>query len=353
MTPLGRALADRIRKSGPMPLEAYMEACNNYYYATRDPLGSSGDFTTAPEIHQMFGEIIGAALADAWTRAGKPPDAVYAELGPGRGTLAADALRLLRRAGFDGEVHLVETSPILRQAQAAQVPEARFHDDVETLPAAPLLLVANEFFDALPIRQLVDGHQRRLVLAGGGLAFDRDGPIVEISPARSAVAASIARHLAARGGAERTRAYLRGFVARLGLDGTRPVHDSGHLTRCRADDAPLRRERVLVAGDAAGLLEPWSREGISYALRSGALAGAAVAAGDLAGYERAVAAELTPSMQAGFRLLETFSRHPGFFHALLATPPGWRFFTRFCQGGAAFERTLARPPVRAALALLR
>ena len=159
--------------------------------------------------------------------------------------------------------------------------------------------------------------------------------------------------IAARGEAERTRAYLRGFVARLGLDGTRPVHDSGHLTRCRADDAPLRRERVLVAGDAAGLLEPWSREGISYALRSGALAGAAVAAGDLAGYERAVAAELTPSMQAGFRLLATFSRHPGFFHALLATPPGWRFFTRFCQGGAAFERTLARPPVRAALALLR
>ncbi len=159
--------------------------------------------------------------------------------------------------------------------------------------------------------------------------------------------------IAARGGAERTRAYLRDFVAGLGLDQIRPAHDSGHLTRCRADDSPLRRDRVLVAGDAAGLLEPWSREGISYALRSGALAGAAVAAGDPAAYERGVQAELTPSMQAGFRLLAAFSRRPGVFHALLATPPGWRFFTRFCQGSASFEQTLARPPVRAALALLR
>ena len=85
-----------------------MEACNAYYYATRDPLGAAGDFTTAPEIHQMFGELVGAALADVWTRAGKPADAIYVELGPGRGTLASDALRVLRRAGFTGEVHLVE-----------------------------------------------------------------------------------------------------------------------------------------------------------------------------------------------------------------------------------------------------
>ena len=85
-------LAERIRKEGPLSVEAYMEACNSYYYATRDPLGAGGDFITAPEIHQMFGELVGAALADVWTRAGKPADAVYAELGPGRGTLANDAL---------------------------------------------------------------------------------------------------------------------------------------------------------------------------------------------------------------------------------------------------------------------
>jgi hypothetical protein len=100
LTPFERALRERIRAEGPITVEAYMEACNAYYYATRDPLGAEGDFTTAPEISQMFGELVGAALADCWTRAGSPKDAVYAELGPGRGTLAADALRVMRRAGF-------------------------------------------------------------------------------------------------------------------------------------------------------------------------------------------------------------------------------------------------------------
>ena len=178
-----------------------MEACNTYYYATRDPLGANGDFITAPEIHQMFGELVGAALADIWIRAGKPKDAVYGELGPGRGTLANDALRVLRRAGFEGAIHLVETGPALRDAQASLLPEANFHESVAELPAAPLLLVANEFFDALPVRQFVEGHERHLVLAGGGLAFDRDGPIVERSPAREEAAEQLARHLANHGGA--------------------------------------------------------------------------------------------------------------------------------------------------------
>ncbi|MFI7576060.1 geranylgeranyl reductase family protein [Micromonospora sp. NPDC049497] len=158
--------------------------------------------------------------------------------------------------------------------------------------------------------------------------------------------------IAARGAGERTRAYLRAFVDRLGLAGIEPAHDSGHLTRCRTADSPLRRDRVLVAGDAAGLLEPWSREGISYALRSGALAGRAVVDGDLAGYERAVATDLLPSMRAGHRLLDVFARRPGVFHAVLATPPGWHMFVRFCQGTASFDETLTRAPVRAALALL-
>ncbi|MEH0985194.1 geranylgeranyl reductase family protein [Micromonospora sp. CPCC 205556] len=158
--------------------------------------------------------------------------------------------------------------------------------------------------------------------------------------------------IAARGDGERTRAYLRDFVDRLGLSGVEPEHDSGHLTRCRADDAPLRRGRVLVVGDAAGLLEPWSREGISYALRSGTLAGAAVAAGDPERYERDVRDQLVPSMRAGHRLLEVFERRPDVFHGLLATPAGWTMFVRFCQGRASFDTALARPPVRAALAVL-
>ncbi|HET9336169.1 MAG TPA: SAM-dependent methyltransferase [Sphingomicrobium sp.] len=201
MTPLARALAERIRKEGPLSVEAYMAACNAYYYATRDPLGSAGDFVTAPEISQMFGELVGAALADIWARAGKPREAVYAELGPGKGTLANDALRVMRRAGFAGEVHLVEASPALRDAQAKLLPEATFHAELADLPKAPLLLIANEFFDALPVRQFVEGRERHVILAAGGFSFDRDGPIVEQSPAREEAAELLARHLAAHGGA--------------------------------------------------------------------------------------------------------------------------------------------------------
>ena len=200
MTPLERALRERIRSEGPISVEAYMDACNVYYYATRDPFGASGDFTTAPEVSQMFGEMIGACLADAWKRGGAPTDAIYAELGPGRGTLAADALRVLRSGRFAGEVHLVETSPVLRQAQREAVPDARWHESIEALPARPLLMVANEFLDALPVRQFVGGIERRVLIAAGGLAFDRCGEIVEESPARDDAVAAIATCLAAKGG---------------------------------------------------------------------------------------------------------------------------------------------------------
>ena len=193
-------MREQIRSEGPLTVEAYMEAANAYYYATRDPLGAAGDFTTAPEVSQMFGEMIGAALADCWKRAGARADAVYAELGPGRGTLAGDALRLMRAAGFRGEVHLVETSPVLREAQRAAVPSATWHETIDELPPQPLLLVANEFLDALPIRQHVGGVERHVLVAAGGLAFDRDGDIVETSPARDAAIATIAAHLVKHGG---------------------------------------------------------------------------------------------------------------------------------------------------------
>lgn len=177
-----------------------MEACNTYYYATRDPLGRDGDFTTAPEISQMFGELVGAALADSWASAGRPTDAVYVELGPGRGTLASDALRVLRGAGFQGETHLIETSPTLRSRQAELLPDAVWHESIEALPQAPLLIVANEFFDALPVRQFVGAMERKVMLAAGGLAFDRDGEIVEQSPAREEAAAALGRLVATHGG---------------------------------------------------------------------------------------------------------------------------------------------------------
>ncbi len=168
--------------------------------------------------------------------------------------------------------------------------------------------------------------------------------------------------IAARGQGERTRQYLRDFTSRLALAGIPPDQDSGHLTRCRQDDSPVRRGRVLVAGDAAGLLEPWTREGISFALRSGAHAGAAAAAaataadGDqglaLDGYQAALGRELIPEMAAGRSLLAAFSRHPGVFHAGLATGKGWRMFGRFCRGETSWLALASHPLAGMALAIL-
>ena len=177
-----------------------MQACNDHYYTTRDPLGLAGDFTTAPEMSQMFGEMVGAALADVWARAGRP-EVRYVELGPGRGTLASDALRVLRAAGLVPPVHFVETSQTLRGVQAAAVPGAAWHERIEDLPGdKPLLIVGNEFLDALPIRQHVEGVERRVIAAGGGLAFDRDGEIVESSPARDQAVRALGGRLVALGG---------------------------------------------------------------------------------------------------------------------------------------------------------
>jgi SAM-dependent MidA family methyltransferase len=211
-----------IASSGPISVGHYMAEANAHYYATRDPLGAAGDFTTAPEISQMFGELIGLSLADAWSRAGRS-QAAYVELGPGRGTLAADALRAMRSAGLMPDVHLIETSPLLRAAQAERLPQARLHDDLSTLPAdRPLLIVANEFFDALPARQLIRGRSgwhERLVghdgsrfAPGAGPAVPetaipahlRDAPegtILETSPASLAMVRGLAQRLAAQGGA--------------------------------------------------------------------------------------------------------------------------------------------------------
>ena len=200
MTALAGQLRERIKAEGPITVEAYMAACNDHYYATRDPLGAAGDFTTAPEISQMFGELAGACLADCWQRAGSPDDAIYAELGPGRGTLAADALRVMKSVGFRGETHLVETSAALRQAQGERLSGAQWHNEIAGLPSAPLLLVANEFLDALPVRQWIGDKQRRIEWDGDRLAFSADGEIREDSPARDAAVTALARHLAAHGG---------------------------------------------------------------------------------------------------------------------------------------------------------
>jgi NADH dehydrogenase [ubiquinone] 1 alpha subcomplex assembly factor 7 len=198
-TPLEARLAARIAAEGPIPVADYMAEANAHYYATRDPFGVEGDFTTAPEISQMFGELIGIWFADLWQRAGEPGTARYVELGPGRGTLAEDALRAMRGAGLAPPVELVETSKLLRVVQAERV-SARWHDDLSSLPeSGPLLVVANEFFDALPVRQYESGRELLIGYEGG---FVRDGPVeTEASPASLEIVADLARRLAAQGGA--------------------------------------------------------------------------------------------------------------------------------------------------------
>jgi geranylgeranyl reductase family protein len=159
--------------------------------------------------------------------------------------------------------------------------------------------------------------------------------------------------------AEATRAYLREFVARLGLAGFGAVRDSGHLTRCRRDDSPLRAGRVIVAGDAAGLLEPFTREGISYALRSGALAGQiaakAVSADEPAAldeYAPAVDQGLGAEMRASRMLLMAYTRHAGAYHLALATRPGWRMFAGVCRGEMTHPELVRKPAIRLILSVL-
>ncbi|MCW2931788.1 MAG: hyaluronate lyase [Actinomycetia bacterium] len=156
-----------------------------------------------------------------------------------------------------------------------------------------------------------------------------------------------------------TRDYLRDFVGRLGLAGYEAVRDSGHLTRCRSGDSPLRKGRVIVAGDAAGLLEPWTREGISFALRSGALAGelaakAATAADEspLGEYATAIDRGLGAEMRAGRLLLTAYTRHAGTFHRGLASAKGWGAFVRLCRSELLYPEIVSKPAVRMALSLL-
>jgi NADH dehydrogenase [ubiquinone] 1 alpha subcomplex assembly factor 7 len=224
-------LLRRIRQTGPLTVADYMAECLTHpvhgYYTTRDPLGAGGDFITAPEISQMFGELVGLCLAQAWIDQGSPAPVALVELGPGRGTLMADILRATRHVpGLHdaAEVHLVEVSPALRARQAETLAGHRptWHAGLATLPALPILLVANEFLDALPVRQFLragDGWAERVVGADGDrLAFGlaapvplaalahrlddtREGDLVEVSAPVEGVVAEIGARIAENGGA--------------------------------------------------------------------------------------------------------------------------------------------------------
>ncbi len=235
MTALGAALIGRIAETGPISVEDFMSAClgdpaHGYYAGSRVAarIGGAGDFITAPEISQVFGELLGLWAAETWRVLGAPPTVRLVELGPGRGTLMADALRAVAavapafRAAL--RLHLVEISPLLREAQRAALSGAdpTWHDSIDAVPRGPLIVLANEFFDALPVRQLVRSgeawRERVVTVEGGHMAFavgevvadppiepahERapDGAIVEICPAGRAIAAALGRRVARDGGA--------------------------------------------------------------------------------------------------------------------------------------------------------
>lgn len=192
MTPLARILAQQIALQGPMTVADYMAQCllhpQHGYYTTLQAIGAAGDFITAPEISQMFGEMLGLCLAQSWLDQGAPAPFALCELGPGRGTLMADILRATRGvSGFHAamDLHLVEASDRLRAEQAERLTgqQPNWHDSLQTVPDLPLFLVANEFFDALPIRQFQRGAQgwsERVIGVNDGalsMGLTPEGPI--------------------------------------------------------------------------------------------------------------------------------------------------------------------------------
>lgn len=228
VTALCDILRERIAADGPITVADYMADClmhpEHGYYTHQEVFGRQGDFVTAPEISQMFGEMIGLALGSAWKAQGSSKNAIVVELGPGKGTLMRDLRRIAPAiSGFDQlPVHMLESAPKLRDIQAEAIPGVIHHRDISTLPQVPLFLIANEFFDALPIRQFcrtTAAWEEILIGArGGALNFGRAAPqlfdflthrlddtqpgdIVECCPALTPIIVEISERISVHGGA--------------------------------------------------------------------------------------------------------------------------------------------------------
>lgn len=259
MTPLLALVREIAEKKGPLSVAAYMELALQHpefgYYRQKDPLGRTGDFITAPEISQMFGEMIGLWCADVWRQMGKPERFALLELGPGRGTLMQDALRATARiTGFHAamNLHLLESNKTLRAAQweklSAHVPVHM--DDLTELPAMPTIVIANEFFDALPVRQFEKNFQgwceRLISVADDRLAFTlwpldepllqfipahlreaNPGTIYEVSLPSMPMVRTLAKHIVQQSGAMLMIDY--GFVEPAGLSTLQAVSDHGYV----------------------------------------------------------------------------------------------------------------------------
>ncbi len=247
MSRLEEIIATMIEAEGPMPLDRYMALCLGHpqhgYYMTRDPFGATGDFTTSPEISQVFGELIGVWLLNSWAALASPKKFALVELGPGRGTLMADILRAVKAVpefAKAAEVHLVETSPVLRALQQDKLSAVTWHDTIESLPHMPCFIIANEFFDALPIQQLENRAGRwfqRCVGYGDGklkigLVPAPPSPgeegLHEASPVSKAIAEDLGSHIAKYGG--------------LAL-----VIDYGHLKTATGDTLQAMRNHEYVS----------------------------------------------------------------------------------------------------------
>lgn len=233
MTALSEILRRRIAAEGPVTVAEFMSTAlihpDHGYYTQHDPFGAAGDFITAPEISQMFGELIGFWCAATWQQTGAPTNVRLVELGPGRGTLMADALRAIRMVPAFEEaatIHLVEASPVLKahQKQALQEYSVIWHRGIEEVPDGPLILIANEFLDALPIRQIIRRqgvwHERMIGNDGDGFSFVLDkapsalgallpdelsqnaaeGALVEMGSAALGLAKAVGDRIASHGG---------------------------------------------------------------------------------------------------------------------------------------------------------
>lgn len=341
MTPLECLIREMIAAEGPMRLDRYVGLCLGHplhgYYMTRDPLGERGDFITAPEVSQVFGELIGVWCIAVWTAMGQPAAFNLVELGPGRGTLMVDILRAARRAsaGFfhSASVRMVETSPVLRARQIEQLAgQATWYERLEDISEGPLILVANEFFDAIPIRQFemrqcrwfervmgVTDGQLSIGLAEAGLGLQgRDGDIIESAPARLAIAHVIGEHLAKHAGAAL-------------------IIDYGHRASAPGDTLQaMRQHRHVPVSEAPGDCDLTSHvdfEALGKALQAGGatLAPAMTQRAFLLamGLEQRIAILAARSDEAGRRVLERqMTRLAGedqmgnLFKVLAATSPG-------------------------------
>jgi SAM-dependent MidA family methyltransferase len=239
-TPLESLIVAMIREDGPMPLDRYMALCLGHplygYYMSRDPFGPDGDFITAPEISQIFGELVGIWCAAAFQALEAPHSFNLIELGPGRGTLMSDILRAARvMPGFGAaaQVHLVETSPTLRQLQARKLGDAvAWHETINSVPDGPSIIIANEFFDALPVRQH-EFHQGQWMERRVGLSAD-DRLVIGRTAFPLAAPPTTEGAILESGTLRDEIAYLLG--ARLAQSpGTTLIFDYGHRTSAFGD----------------------------------------------------------------------------------------------------------------------